>query len=210
MPASQEEAGKNKPERGDEYRTLKRDLNRLIRRTIRYCWVDLCNKLKEDIWGNAYRNVTKHLCSRHIIDASRKEVKLQGGCSQTEKLRILNGLLWEQSLLGSLEEAKQVLILKSGKPEGEVDRTDLPAWREDGAGSRGAAGISPGVYALERTAFADDQLVYVKESQPQLVPEKGNIALPRIERWKTENGLELAKGKTESIVLKGTMSTFSF
>ncbi|KAG5871226.1 hypothetical protein JTB14_001161 [Gonioctena quinquepunctata] len=90
MPAGQEEAGNNKPERGDghdphdEYSTLKRNLNRLIRSAKKIDWVDLCNKLEEDIWEDAKTIVAKQLRVLSPYNPCEQRRKLQGGCSQRE------------------------------------------------------------------------------------------------------------------------------
>ncbi|KAK9720558.1 hypothetical protein QE152_g21974 [Popillia japonica] len=45
------------------YKTAKRDLVRTIREAKRNCWKDLCLELDDNIWGDAYRIVTKRFNS---------------------------------------------------------------------------------------------------------------------------------------------------
>lgn len=53
-------------------------------------------------------------------------------------------------------------------------------------------------------AFADDLLIYLENDSPYMLVENGNFAIETVCRWMHENELEIAREKTEAIVLKGS------
>ncbi|KAL1447005.1 hypothetical protein WDU94_003521 [Cyamophila willieti] len=63
-----------------EYKTAKNDLKTEIHKSKSNCWKDLCSDLERDIWGQAYKIVTKKI--KHKLPAISPEVRK----SQLDKL----------------------------------------------------------------------------------------------------------------------------
>ncbi|KAG5861691.1 hypothetical protein JTB14_002321 [Gonioctena quinquepunctata] len=56
---------------------------------------------------------------------------------------------------------------------------------------------------VEAVAFADDLALTVRANSEYEMKHKAEIAIEIVENWMEENGLTLAKHKTETVVLKG-------
>lgn len=60
-----------------EYMKVKREFKEEIRKSKTKCWKDLCQKLQEDIWGEAYRIVTKKIrCKPPEIPVDIRETQI--------------------------------------------------------------------------------------------------------------------------------------